>query len=156
MFGVSFNKPLKSIIRKIYQEWLVSACEAIESEKEKNKSGKKSKLITDGGAIKAPEEHIIHSWFIKANQNISEQLVKNSFIVCGITFGLSSIANLNNTLLDNFYHIIEKVEKRIKKSEEMNPYMDSFETRALDEVQDDEILIDGQDGDLPENSDNEI
>ena len=146
---VSFNKPLKCMIRKFYQEWLVSTCEAIESGKEK-KNGQKSKLMTNGGAIKAPEEHVVHKWFMKAYNEISEQLVKNSFVVCGITFGLSSIANLNKTLLENFDHIIENVETRIKKNEELNPYMDSFEIRAIDEVQGDEIIINGQDGDLPQ------
>ena len=66
---VSWNKPFKEAYRTKYDEWLLS--------------GEKS--YTPSGNMRAPDKLLCLQWVKEAWNSISEEVVKKSFVACGIS-----------------------------------------------------------------------
>jgi hypothetical protein len=66
---VSLNKPFKSFFRGLYDDWLIEG--PIE--------------LTKGGNRKAPSTEVLLKWIKKAWDSISPDMVRKSFVKCGIS-----------------------------------------------------------------------
>ena len=65
---VSWNKPFKEAYRSKYEEWL--------------SYGEKS--FTTAGNMRAPSKLLCLQWVKEAWESLSEDLIRNSFLACGI------------------------------------------------------------------------
>uniref|UniRef100_A0A914NL75 DDE-1 domain-containing protein n=3 Tax=Meloidogyne TaxID=189290 RepID=A0A914NL75_MELIC len=69
MADVCWNAPFKAKIRQSYEDWM------LHGEKE----------TTSKGNVKAPPMLVYLSWIAEAWENLSEEMIANSFKICGIS-----------------------------------------------------------------------
>ena len=93
------------------------------------------KDFTPTGKLKSPSFEEIRSWFFEASQSLDPQCIKNSFISCGITFGLRSMVNLNQKLSTTFGNLIDKIGQN-KDEGESSEGDENEEGRESDENED--------------------
>ena len=66
---VSWNKPFKAAYKELYNAWMIS--------------GEKS--YTPAGNMRAPDKALYLQWVIEAWSQLSVEVVKKSFMACGIS-----------------------------------------------------------------------
>ena len=98
----SFLQPLDMDLNKLkkknsnaYSQWLDSMKDNIRKDLEENTA----KVLSESGVLKAPEYDLYRQWVRESVSKLPKQLIINSFVHCGITFGLSSIVHLNRSEL---------------------------------------------------------
>ena len=77
---------MKDIVRKSYVEWL-ETCYG------------KEDFYTKGGYLRAPELSIFLKWITDACDKLEKPQIQNSFMICGITWGLHENTHINQRLL---------------------------------------------------------
>jgi len=134
----SINKRLKERIKTSYNSWLDSM-----QNKLANDLNKGSNMVTTKcGNIIAPTFDDIRAWFVKALREESSQKIINSFITCGITYGINELVHLNLQLEENWNTML----KNLEDEGSVEPYLDETQTKLkvlLNE--EDEVLLDDED-----------
>ena len=93
---VSVNKPLKDKVRALYMSYL------------EEKFGKEDSF-TKGGYLKAPDLETYLRWILDGCSLLNPQIIKNSFAICGLTWGMHEHVHLNQKLQSSFGDLVEKV-----------------------------------------------
>jgi len=145
----SIFKGVKHGIRKQYLEWLVA---------QHDKIGKEN-VLHGNSELKGPEFKDIRQWFCSTMSNLSRQSIANSFVTCGITFGIENFVHLNSQLQENWQKILALSELELEMEEEEekeneNPYLDQFEHRLKFTLKQDEIIVSNQELDDDEIEEN--
>jgi hypothetical protein len=97
---VCINKPLKDKVREFYVEWLMENYNT-------------ETFMTKGGYLRAPELDVYLGWVMKGLSLIENEVIKNSFHVCGVSWGIHENVNLNRKLKKFFDELVDKVNHRI-------------------------------------------
>jgi len=139
---VSLNKQLKDKILKFYLEWLSdmkkkildNIPQNIDSNYDSNESDEESEdnsaddAFTNAGYLRAPTYTDYRNWFSNATSLLCKQMIKNSFAICGISFGLSDLVHLNKKIRDSFQDLIETFNQETNDKE----YLDHLEQQLID------------------------
>jgi len=95
---VSINKPFKDKLKAQYSNWLTRVILKLDQ----------SETTTEAGYLRAPTYEDVVDWTLKAMKEIDCQIVKNAFIISGLTFGMNKMAHLTKKLDEEFRELVNK------------------------------------------------
>ena len=132
---VSWNKPFKARYKELYQEWMVNG----------------EKTYTRGGNVRAPSKLQCAEWVKIAWDAVSIDVVKNSFVYCGISVSVDGsedslihCTKANGVAADALPEITTETTKLLipdsPESDDEDPFKDIEEDEQ--ELEENEAVID--------------
>ena len=138
---MSWNKPFKEFYRGKYEEWIASG----------------EKTYTAGGNMRAPEKILCLQWVKEAWHSVTTAVIQKSFEVCGISVNTDGSQDDrihclkdNGVATDAKPKVEELTKKLLEKDDDSDPFDDIEIEEDEDELENNEIIIDGTPSDCGE------